>query len=103
MVHDMKAWVNGIECQFFYDEAIPPEQAPEGYPFIYYLRHDENNWIKPISIEPYVFANFFGTVFMKNKLEFDKNRFIDVKRFKFEGDYVVFGLRKSAANKMLGL
>jgi hypothetical protein len=99
----MKAWVNGIECQFFYDEAVPPEQAPEGFPYIYYLRHDENNWIKPVSIEPYVFANFFGTVFMKNKLEFDKNRYIDVKRFKFEGDYVVFGLRKSAANKMLGL
>ena len=73
----------------FYVEAIPPEQAPEGFPYIYYLRHDENNWTKPISIEPYVFANFFGTVFMKNKLEFDKNRYIDVKRFKFEGDYVV--------------
>jgi Large polyvalent protein associated domain 28 len=99
----MKAWVNGIECQFFYDEAIPPEQAPEGFPYIFYLRHDENNWIKPVSIEPYVFVNFFGTVFMKNKLEFDKNRYIDVKRFKFEGYYVVFGLRKSAANKMLGL
>jgi hypothetical protein len=99
----MKAWVNGTECRFFYDEVIPQEQAPEAFYYRYYLRHDENNWVKPISIEPYVFVNFFGTVFMKNKLEFDKNKFIDVKRFKFEGKYIQFRITESFLNKTFGL
>jgi hypothetical protein len=99
----MRAWVNGIECRFFYDEVISDEKAPDGYSYRYYLRHDEDNWIKPISIEPHVFVNFFGTVFMKDQLEFDKNRYIDVNKFKFEGKYVVFGIRKTATNKMLGI
>ena len=50
-----------------------------------------------------LFVNFFGTVFMKDQLEFDKNRYIDVNKFKFEGKYVVFGIRKTATNKMLGI
>ena len=58
------ARVNGIKCKFFYDEAIPPEQRTYRFPYtVIILRHDENNWIKPISIEPFVFVNFFGTVF----------------------------------------
>jgi hypothetical protein len=40
---------------------------------------------------------------MKDQLEFDKNRDIDVNKFKFEGKYVVFGIRKTATNKMLGI
>jgi hypothetical protein len=40
---------------------------------------------------------------MKDQLEFDKNRYIDVNKFKFEGKYVVFGIRKTATNKMLGI
>lgn len=97
------ARVNGIKCKFFYDEVIPQENAPTGFPNRYYLRHDEDNWIKPISIEPFVFVNFFGTVFMKDRLEFDRNKFIEVRRFSFKSNLISFKLSKDTMNKMLGL
>jgi hypothetical protein len=99
----MKAWVNGTECRFFYDEVIPQEQAPEAFYYRYYLRHDENNWVKPVSVEPYVFVNFFGTIFMKDKLEFDKYKYIEIKHFKFEGNYIQFRISESLLNRMFRL
>jgi hypothetical protein len=84
--------VNGVECVFFYDERLTPAQAPPGYPYMYHLRHDENNWVRPISIEKCVWVNFFGTVFMKNPLDFGDYCWIDVKKFKM-GKNNFFGFR----------
>lgn len=89
----IKARVNGIECAFFYDERLDPEQAPPGYPYMYQLRHDENNWIRPISIEKCVWVNFFGTVFMKNPLDFGDDCWLDVNKFKMgKNNFIGFGI-----------
>ena len=99
----LKARVNGNECILFYEERIPQEKAPIGYPYMYHLRHDEDDWTRPISIERFVLVNFFGTMFVKNKIEFGTEHYIDVKRIKYERKLVKIRLRKSILNSLWGL
>jgi hypothetical protein len=47
----IKARVNGIDCIVFYDERLSPEKAPAEYPYMYHIRHNEDNWTHPISLE----------------------------------------------------
>jgi hypothetical protein len=97
----LTANVNGIKCVLFYEERIIPEKAPSGFPFMYHIRHDENDWTCPISIEKYVAVNFFGTVFMEKPLEFDSSSYIKIKKFKLESNYIKFKVSKSLFMKML--
>ncbi len=79
------------------------EQAPVGYTNMYYVRHDENNWIRPNSIEKFVFVNFFGTIFTKEPLEFDINDYIEVKSFKMELKYIKFKMREKLFKRIFNL
>ena len=67
----MKANINGIECLFYYDERIPQHETPTEYPFTYQIRHDEDDWCYPVSIEQRVTVNFFGTIFTAIPLQFN--------------------------------
>jgi len=80
----MKACINGMDCVLFYDERIPPEKAPQGYPYMYHVRHDDNNWICPITIERFVVVNFFGTVFMKEPIVIGEDNYLEINQFKHE-------------------
>jgi hypothetical protein len=98
----INALVNDIECKFYYDERFLPEQAPIGYPFMYQLRHDEDDWTCPISLEKFVLVNFFGSVFMEKPIVFGKENYIEVNQFKiWKNDYIKFEIRKETFNKIL--
>ncbi len=84
------ACIDGIECKLFYDERIPVNKAPSEYPFMYHIRHDEENWIRPISIEHFVLVNFFGTIFTKEALNIRRGGFLDIKSFEIDWDYLEF-------------
>jgi len=99
----MNAEINGISCILYYDERIPREQAPLGYPYFYHLRHDENDWTCPISIERFVLADFFGTVFMKEPVEFGMDDYVEVKQFKFGNNYMNFVIDDTLFKRMLGV
>lgn len=77
----LDARVNKIDCKLFYDERISPKEAPDGFPFIYYLRHGDCNWIEPSSIETFVFANFFGTIFTEKPFSFNEDNIIIITDF----------------------
>lgn len=99
----LNARINGIACMLCYDERIPQERAPFGYPYIYHLRHDEDDWTIPISVERFVAVNFFGTIFMKEPLEFGVDDYIEVKQFKPEIEYIKFKLSSALLSKAIGL
>jgi hypothetical protein len=99
----INARINNVDCKLFYDERIPAEKAPSGYPHMYHLRHDENNWCLPISIEKFVFANFFGTIFTKTPFEFDKDGYIDVEQFEMEPYYIIFEAKGELLERALGI
>jgi len=99
----VKARINEFECMLSYDERISPEKAPAGYPYVYHIRHDENNWTCPISIERFVFVNFFGTVFTKEPIRIDKDGYMEIERFELEHDYTVFRVDGALFEKMFGL
>ena len=98
-----KARINNIDCILFYDERVFTEQAPVGYTNMYHVRHDENNWIRPTSIEKFVFVNFFGTIFTKEPLEFDINGYIEVKNFKMEHKYIKFKMWEKLFKRIFNL
>ncbi|MEK7079278.1 MAG: LPD28 domain-containing protein [Patescibacteria group bacterium] len=99
----IKACINGINCILFYDERIAPEKAPQGYPYMYHIRHDENNWTRPVNLERFVVVNFFGTVFMKEPIEIDASDYLEINSFEMEGNYVVFEINEKLSGKLLSL
>ena len=99
----MNTKINGISCILCYGERIPQEKAHIGYPYSYHIRHDEDDWTCPISIERFVVVNFFGTVFMKKPLEFGADDYIEIEQFELEGECVKFTLNGALLNRMLGL
>lgn len=98
-----KARINDIDCILFYDERVQKGKTPEGYPNIYHVRHAEENWTRPVSIEKFVFANFFGTIFTKELLKFDETGYIEIKHFKIERKYINFYIRKETIKKIFNL
>ena len=97
------AYVNGIENKFYYKERISPEHAPLGYPYMYHLRHDEDNWSKPITLERFVLVNFFGTVFTKEPVDFGENDYVEIEQFKMERKFVNIRLRRETLFKLFDL
>ena len=99
----LKARINNIDCLVCYDERVPAEKAPPDFPYMYHIRHDEDNWTLPITLERFVLVNFFGTVFMKEPLEFDSSGYIEIKSFSIENNLVTFKLNRSVFEKTFGL
>lgn len=98
-----KARINNIDCILFYDKRVSSGQSPVGYPNMYNVRHDECDWTRPISIEKFVFVNFFGTIFTKEPLELDINAYIEIKSFKTELKYIKFKIRRKLFERILNL
>jgi|SRR3989304_6117196 len=99
----MKARINNIDCILYYEERMSPDQAPPSYPHMYQIRHDEDDWTCPISLEQAVFVNFFGTVYMKEPLEIDDSGYVEIERFSMEKEFVQFKLRETILEDMFGL
>jgi hypothetical protein len=99
----MNASLNGVQCILFYDERIASEKAPLGYHYIYHLRHDEDDWTRPISIERFVVVNFFGTVFTKEPIEIDESGYVEIESFRIETQFIIFRLSGSVFNSMFCL
>ena len=81
----------------------PVKLAPAGYPYMYHLRHDEDDGMEPISIEHFVLVNFFGTIFLRKPVEFGKERYVEVKKIKYDRQLIPYKLQKSMMNQVMGL
>ena len=99
----IKAHINNIDCILFYDKRVSSGQPPVGYPNMYNVRHDECIWTRPISIEKFVFVNFFGTIFTKEPFKFNISGYIEVKSFKMELKYIKFKIRRKLFERILNL
>ena len=66
----------------FTDVRIDPSTIPEGR-FMYCIRHSDNDWGAPRTIEPRVVVNFFGTVILDKEIEFPNpnDKYIPIKDF----------------------
>jgi hypothetical protein len=97
----VRARVNRQACILHRDERIPAEDAPFGYPHMYHLRHSEDDWTCPDSIERFVLVNFFGTIFLENPLDIGEDGYVDIWNFETEDDHVKFFLRRTLLKKLL--
>jgi hypothetical protein len=99
----LRAKINGSQCVVYYDQTVTAEEAPAAYPYVYSIRHDEDDWTRPIAIEPFVLVNFFGTVCMKTPIDFNLAGFIEIEQFEPEDQLVRFSLSGNLMKKMLRL
>ncbi len=91
----ISANVNGYECLFAYDERVKPADYPAEYRFKYDIRHDEDNWTLPVTIEPFVLVNFLGSIFTKMPV-FDSKDPIEVYSFEMAGNWKPFYLNRDS-------
>lgn len=70
-----------------FEGRVDSESIPSGW-HVYYIRHSDNDWGKPISIEPAVLCNFFGVFITKNALKFPKVQYpwLSIRDFYYTGD-----------------
>lgn len=99
----VKARINGIDCLLFYDERISTEHAPQGYPHVFQIRHDEDDWTVPITLERQVVVNFFGTVFMRDPVQIDADGYVEIEEFEVERKPTVLRMSGAVINKMFGI
>lgn len=79
---DSKALINGIECMVF--EAQRVDEAPEGYPHRYDLRHSDNgDFSVPATAEKFVAVNFFGTCFAKKPFNLNEEGYAEIKSLEY--------------------
>jgi hypothetical protein len=97
------ARINNTDCIVYYEERISPEKAPSGYPYMYQIRHDEDDWTRPVTLEQLVVVNFFGTAFMKEPIELDNTGYMEIRRFRMEGQFVQFRLNRAIFENMFCL
>ena len=98
----VKARINGKTCLLFYDERIPLGEAPLNYPYMYHLRHDEDDWTCPINIEKNVLVNFFGTIFAREPVELGEDDYLEIEQFEIDWDYFKFRLPRSLIDQHFG-
>ena len=83
-----KIKLNGKRCLFTEDFL---EKPPKGYKYIYYLRHGEDDWCEPVTIENVVVVNRLGRIFCKEpfKMPKSKDKYVNVKSCEWleERDY----------------
>lgn len=99
----VNAEINGIQCILYYDKRMSPEEAPSGYPHMYHIRHDEDDWTQPITLERFVAVNFFGTVFMKEQVNFNESCYIDIDSFYLDTQLVKIRLKGSVIKSIFCL
>lgn len=99
----VKALINGADCLLFHDERIPAEKAPPGYPYMYHIRHGEDDWTVPVALEQLVAVNFFGTVFMKEPIRICADGYVEIESFVMGKKLTVFKLSGAVFQNMFGL
>jgi hypothetical protein len=99
----LNARINNIDCIVYYEERISQEKAPLGYPYMYHIRHDEDDWTRPVTLESLVAVNFFGTAFFKEPLEFGGTSYIEIERFSMERQFVQLKLSDAVFKNMFCL
>ena len=45
-------------------------ENPDGFNYKYDMRHNDSNWVDPVTIEKRVMVNFCGSIFFKEELIF---------------------------------
>lgn len=80
----------------FTDGRIKSSIVPDGL-FKYDIRHDDINF-DPISIEPFVFINYFGSIITNEPLTFinNKDKYIDIENINVTGNEIVYGIDRVA-------
>jgi hypothetical protein len=76
-----KVIVKGITCVFYENHELSQVSYMETthYPHEYGVRHPDNNWDKPTTIEYVVLANRLGKLYASKKL-IEKGYMLDVKK-----------------------
>lgn len=97
----IKALINNLACVVFYDERMSPNEAPAGFPHMYQIRHDEDNWTLPIALEKSVICNFWGTAFTRVPINFNSSGYLEIDSCRLTKRFISFRLRKSTILKML--
>lgn len=97
-----RANVNGYECLFAYEERVSVDNYPENFPHKYDIRHDEENWTLPTSIEPFVLVNFLGSIFTKEPV-FNESNYIEICSFEVEGNLHPFFLSDELLYRVLDI
>lgn len=73
----------GMDC-FVFEGRPGRERAPGKDYFQYGMRHGESDWTCPISIEEFVFANFWGVIRTPKPLSLS-NGYLNLTRREAEG------------------
>ncbi len=79
------ATLNGIKCLVAEGRRIKKEDAPPGYPYFYHGRHSPNDMSIPVSIESFVYVNFWGSVFSSEPLIEEGLNFVNIKSIEYKG------------------
>lgn len=61
--------IQGINILSVSEKIIPKENRHNG--FYYDLRHGDNDWVTPVTIEKSVVVNYWGTIVTEKPLAFD--------------------------------
>lgn len=48
-------------------------ENPNGFDYKYDMRHNDSNWVDPVTIERGVMVNFCGSIFFKEELMFSND------------------------------
>lgn len=99
----LRARINNIDCILYYEERVAPEKAPAGYSYMYHVRHDEDDWTLPVTLEQSVLVNFFGTVFMKDPMYIGDAGYVEIESFSMESPLVRFELSGTVFEKVFCL
>jgi hypothetical protein len=96
----VKARINGIDCILCYDRRVELRHAPCGYRYVYHLRHSEEDWTRPESIERSVLVNFYGTVFSEEPFRLSDEGYLEISAFETENAYVPFSIQGKVISNM---
>lgn len=63
------------------EEAEMAEERKE-YPYLYYLRHGDRDWGRPLTVEPFCVVNRFGVVLVQKPFRFRKGKdYVQIRSF----------------------
>lgn len=51
--------------------------------FIYDIRHADDDWCKPATLEHYVWANWYGSIIVDTPIQFPDDPFLEIADYSF--------------------
>ncbi len=73
--------INGIECMLFEGKRfyqIRTDDRARGYSYVYELRHADDDFTKPVTVERRVRVNFFGTILAQEPFVFGRDGYVEI-------------------------